>query len=259
MLPVAALCEADWYEGWAGKPDEWLGVFRDLLEKAEAQEQVTVVDVYRFHCGGVGSWRLANEPRVQAVIARHPPKFVAPTDPSVPRWARSGFVNLQTATVAIGDPAAFVDRGDVAGDASVGLDPRRITLFFTREDAEYPVERLILGSEVMGVRVEVVSDVADVAGAWTPMGVITVESPFVLVADPCHAKSAEMTWLLALATDEDVDFYPSNAIRSRASSWSVEVFVSSADGDELGVRLMRNETLVDVRRAKSQAFTVRDA
>jgi hypothetical protein len=75
-----------------------------------------------------------------------------------------GEVSLDTATIGFGDPSAFRARDKGAAGPSMGLDPLRAATLGTKEDAEYPVEKLARRTPVNGIRVELVTDLIEVPG-----------------------------------------------------------------------------------------------
>jgi hypothetical protein len=158
------------------------------------------------------------------------------------RWEVCGTVDLDTATVAVGDAGALVERDNVAGPGAE-LDKKRSAVLRTREDAAYPVEKLVRGGRVIGVRVELVTDVAEVPGSWVGRGEIVVESDFVLAVDPC--RDLRRTNLDVAAGTPDIDLTFANGIvhgcgvRAAPGSWRVEVF-EAAHGDQLGLRILRS-------------------
>ncbi len=170
------------------------------------------------------------------------PKFAERS--TADHWAVCGIVALDTATVAIGDAVAFRHREGPITEPFAGFDPNRAVAFVTREDAEYPVEKLAEGTDVVGIRVELVNDVAQVPGRWVAISTISVEARFLVVADPSHVRAKQITDLLRSTTDSDINLAFTNgiihgcAVRAAPGSWCLEVF-KAADGNELGIRLLR--------------------
>jgi len=163
-------------------------------------------------------------------------------DDPQPAWEICGLVDLDSATVAMGDAHALAKPRDPGTPLTV-IDERRVTILVTREDAEYPVEKLVDRGRVIGVRVELVTDVAEVAGSWVFQREITVGSDFIVVVDPCRELRTESLDASAGMADVDLAF-PNGvvhgcAVRAEPGSWRVEVF-RAADGDELGLRLLRD-------------------
>jgi hypothetical protein len=126
----------------------------------------------------------------------------------------------------------------------MGLDPLRAATLGTKEDAEYPVEKLARGTRVNGIRVELATDLIEVPGSWVVIGSILVEARYIVVADPAHVQKKQMIDLDKATGTSDIDLAFTNgivhgcAIRAAPGRWRVEVFKNEA-GDELGLRLLR--------------------
>ena len=93
----------------------------------------------------------------------------------------------------------------------------------TRADGEFPIERAIDSEgRVRGLRVEFVSDVADVDGQWQEVGRLEITAGRCVIADPYSMHSNQ-------------GFY-SRDLRAPNGNHSVEVFFW--EHDRLGMRIL---------------------
>jgi hypothetical protein len=158
-------------------------------------------------------------------------------------WRVCGGVNLDTATIGIGDPQEFLRALQaVRGRQYPQFYPQLVHEFGTGEDGEYSVEKRTLRGRVVGVRVECYNDVATTHGAWKPVGTLVVRYPFLVVADPGHPHGPELTRLLRDPPEQDDFLEPKGwptgtVIVAEPGTWTVEEF----DGldRQIGVRLTR--------------------
>jgi hypothetical protein len=161
-------------------------------------------------------------------------------------WRTAGWVVIDSATVMLGDPRAFVAwrlSSEKMPDDEV-IDGK-IVFFATMSDQDCPVERGYVGEDPVAVRVELVNDVADVAGGWDVVGELVLDQSSCLVVDPGCWPTERDRELLAQLPAEDTDLRAATGVivgsllHMPAGRYSVEVFHSD-DHDSLGVRLQRS-------------------
>ena len=90
------------------------------------------------------------------------------TDPlAAVSWDVAGKVCIDSATVVLGDPAAFLSwRASGAWPPGNEVLDEKLAFMTLEGDWDCPVEKGMLGAEVVAVRVEFDPDVADTAGSW---------------------------------------------------------------------------------------------
>lgn len=102
-------------------------------------------------------------------------------------WTRVGFVNLDGATVALGDPARIATARDPAMRDDFGVG-NAVAWLRTGEDGEYPVESVAGPHDLRAVRVELTTDLArleaDGEGTWQAIGSVELPGPWLAAMDP---------------------------------------------------------------------------
>jgi hypothetical protein len=159
-------------------------------------------------------------------------------------WRTAGWVVVDTATIALGDRDAFLEwrANPVIPDEYV-LNGK-LVFFVTMDDNDYPVETGLIDDDIVGVRVEIVSDVADIPGSWHHVGELVLDSPHCIVVDPRTASIRHVTQRPARPTVRDAELCAQSGVVAGCElelpvgQYWVEVFRSD-EHDELGVRLRR--------------------
>lgn len=161
-------------------------------------------------------------------------------------WRTAGWVVIDSGTVLLGDPQAFLAWRDSGADMpdEYVLDDK-IVFFVTMDDLDCPVEKGYVGDDVIAIRVELFNDVADTAGGWDVVGELVLGRPSCLVADPCWSPADDDRQLLAGSPTEDTDLRAESGVvvgcvlSIPIGRYLVEVF-RSKEQDSLGVRLRRS-------------------
>jgi hypothetical protein len=160
-------------------------------------------------------------------------------------WTTAGWVVVDTATIALGDLDAYLawKTNPVMPDDYV-FDGK-LAFFATMDDNDYPVETGLIDDDIVAVRVEIVSDVADLSGSWHPVGDLVLDSPRCIVVDPRTAFIRHEPNRPARPPVRDADLRAQSAVAAGcelalpAGRYRVEVFHTDDEHDELGVRLRR--------------------
>lgn len=170
--------------------------------------------------------------------------MLLPEDLSHLAWNQVGFVNLDGATVALGDPAQIAAVREPAMHDNVGVGDA-VAWLCTHEDAGYPVESLDGPQGLQAVRVELTTDLTQTEaggkGAWEAIGTIELRGPWLGIMDPFGRRyDAELAALPATA--ESTRWFGEPAPVGCALPWppgthGVQVF--RWNSDLLGLRLTR--------------------
>jgi hypothetical protein len=162
-------------------------------------------------------------------------------------WRTAGTVCIDGATIALGDPEALLSWRDAGGarelsiEHRVGLVRSNLAYFITMDDLDCPVETCFAGGVVVGIRVEIVNDIADLSGAWMEVGEVFFNRPCCAVLDPTTGLTEPIIELLRQPPPEDTDLVYETGVVSGAvlkvpvGRYCVEAY--SAEGEVLGVRL----------------------
>ena len=161
-------------------------------------------------------------------------------------WRRAGMVSIEGATIVLGDPDAFLSwkaKGSPfpVTHGRVWVFEEKLAFYITMDDLDCPVEKGFAGADVVAVRVEQVNDIAELAGSWSEIGKLSLESPCCVVIDPTLPIPDQALELLRSSPTEDTDLCTARGhivgalLSVNVGSYLVEVF-STAD-DTLGVRL----------------------
>jgi len=161
-------------------------------------------------------------------------------------WRGAGMVSIDGATVVLGDPDAFLSWKANGAPFPVMHErawvlEEKLAFYITMDDLDCPVEKGFAGADVVAVRVEQVNDIAELAGSWSEIGKLSLDSPCCVVIDPTLPIPDQALELLRSSPTEDTDLCTATGhivgalLSATVGSYLVEVF-STAD-DTLGVRL----------------------
>jgi hypothetical protein len=163
-------------------------------------------------------------------------------------WDRAGTVIVDSALVALGDPDTYLSwkaswspylSPDI-GDATSVLD-EKLVFFETVDDVDCPVEKGSMDGDVVAVRVEILSDVAELNGAWGVVGEVSLDRGRCLVVDPRTLPTRALQMLREPASSDidlrtDAGYVIGCLLSVPAGRYLVEEFKSEDYGIE-GVRL----------------------
>ncbi len=118
-------------------------------------------------------------------------------------WHQVGFVDLDGATVALGDPARIAAVRELAEHDDVGVGDA-VAWLVTHDDFGYPVEGVHGAPGLQAIRVEMTNDLAELEadgeGAWHAIGTTELRAPWLGVMDPFRRRyDAELAALSATA------------------------------------------------------------
>ena len=164
-------------------------------------------------------------------------------------WDRAGTVIIDSANVALGDPDTYLSwrasgSGHLdpdVGDATSVLE-EKLVFFETVDDVDCPVEKGSFGDDVVAVRVELLSDVAELNGAWGVVGEVSLDRGRCLVVDP--GTKTDALQMLREPASSDIDlrseagYVIGCVLNVPAGRYLVEEFKSEDYGIE-GIRLRR--------------------
>lgn len=123
-----------------------------------------------------------------------------------------------------------------------------MVFFETVDDVDCPVEKGSFGDDVLAVRVELLSDVAELDGAWVVVGEVSLDRGTCLVGDP-RTLPTDPLQMLGDPASSDIDIrseagYVIGCVLSvPAGRYLVEEFKSDDFGIE-GIRLRQADPLL---------------
>ena len=156
-------------------------------------------------------------------------------------------VCIDSATIALGDPEALLSWKDCGGtrelsiEHPVGVVRSNLAYFITMDDLDCPVETCVSEGEVVGIRVEIVNDIADLSGAWMEVGEIFLDRPCCVVVDPTAGLTEPIIEQLRQPPPDGTDLVYETGVVSGVvlkvpvGRYCVEAY--SAEREVLGVRL----------------------
>jgi len=161
-------------------------------------------------------------------------------------WHRAGVVSIEGATVVLGDPEAFLTWKKKGTPFPATLKrawvfEEQLAFYITMDDLDCPIEKGFAGADIVAVRVELVNDIAELAGSWSEIGRISLGRPYCVVVDPTLPISDQAVELLRSSPIEDTDLCTGTGhiagalLTSTVGSYRVEIF--STANEILGVRL----------------------
>ena len=161
-------------------------------------------------------------------------------------WRMSGMVSIEGATIVLGDPDAFLSWKAKGSPIPVThgrawVFEEKLAFYITMDDLDCPVEKGFAGADVVAIRVEQVNDIAELAGEWSEIGRLSLDSPRCVVLDPMMPIPDQAMELLRSFPTEDTDLCTATGyilgalLSTTAGSYLVEIF--STEDDTLGVRL----------------------
>jgi hypothetical protein len=161
-------------------------------------------------------------------------------------WRKAGMVSIDGATVVLGDPRAFLSWRAKGAPFPVAhgrawVLQEKLAFYITMDDLDCPVEKCFAGADVVAVRVEQVNDIAELAGSWSEIGKLSLDSPCCVVIDPTLPIPDQALELLRSSPTEDTDLCTATGhivgalLIATAGSYLVEVFTT--EDETLGVRL----------------------
>jgi hypothetical protein len=156
-------------------------------------------------------------------------------------WHTAGTVSIDSATVMLGDPEAFLSWKTSGAPLQFEVFDETLVCLTTDGDWDCPVEIGLLGGAIVAVRVELYSDLANTEGRWESVGELSLKTPRCVVIDPMGELPAEARERLLQPSDEDTSLrsdrrFMSGALLSvPAGRYRVDFFDS--EGEPLGVRL----------------------
>lgn len=170
--------------------------------------------------------------------------FEKSTDPlAEAAWRTAGYVVIDSATIVLGDFDAFLAwRADSSAMPGEDVLDSKLAFFETMDDLDCPVEQALVADQVVAIRVELVSDVADTTGSWVSVGAVVLDSGRCIVVDPRTAFVGPETKVPAQTAASDSDLRAKSGVivgcvlKMPMGRYQVEVF-RSEEHDELGVRL----------------------
>ena len=160
-----------------------------------------------------------------------------------PSWRVAGRVCIDSATVVLGDPDAFLSwRASGARPPDDVVLDQTLAFLATGGDWDCPIEKGILGADVVAVRVEFYSDVANIAGWWDDVGELSLNTPRCVVVDPTWTIPAQAQSWPSQPPSKDADLLNDSGIvvgsivNVPSGRYRVEV-LNHPEQEPLGIRL----------------------